>query len=111
MQAHLSALKLSRKGLFGISTSFRVIPNPVQIPHYTHPFATQYCYCVRLACVSVPPAYVLSHDQTLFNNYDTSFNNFEVIKVIFRCVYDNFFIKLAVHTFFLKIYNVKKLRF
>jgi len=19
--------------------------------HYTHPFATQYCYCVRLACV------------------------------------------------------------
>ena len=20
-------------------------------PHYTHPFATQYCYCVRLACI------------------------------------------------------------
>ena len=22
-----------------------------RFPHYTHPFATQYCYCVRLACV------------------------------------------------------------
>ena len=22
-----------------------------RFPHYTHPSATQYCYCVRLACV------------------------------------------------------------
>ena len=22
-----------------------------RFPHYTHPSATQYCYCVRLACI------------------------------------------------------------